>query len=87
MFTTITIITQDENRILPNGIRKRIIGGRTQIYERLKFNKQKGEAQHNNDYNKTIITLLKKWIRIMNTKKMTSSLIMRRKSNQFLKQE
>jgi len=39
MFTTITIITQDENRILPNGIRKRIIGGRTQIYERLKFNK------------------------------------------------
>jgi hypothetical protein len=38
MFTAITIITQDENKILPNGIRKRIIGGRTQIYECLKFN-------------------------------------------------
>jgi hypothetical protein len=34
----ITIITQDNNRILPNGIPRRIIGGRTHIYERFKFN-------------------------------------------------
>jgi hypothetical protein len=43
----IIIITQDNNRILPNGITRRIIGGRTQIYECLKFNQQKGETQHN----------------------------------------
>ncbi len=55
---------QDENRILLNGIPRRIIGGRTQIYERFKLNEQKGEAEHNKNYNGEIITSLpKKWIR------------------------
>ncbi len=61
---TITIIMQDENRILLNGIPRRIIGERTQIYERFKLNEQKGEAKHNKNYDGEIITSLpKKWIR------------------------
>jgi hypothetical protein len=41
MVVAITIITQDENKILPNLILKRIIGRRTQFYQRFKFNKRK----------------------------------------------
>ncbi len=60
----ITIIMQDENRILLNGIPRRIIGRRTQIYERFKLNKRKGEAKHNKNYDGEIITTLpKNWIR------------------------
>ncbi len=64
MVTAIIIVTQDENKILPNAIPRRIIGGRTQIYECFKFNERKGEAQHNKNYNGEIITTLpKKWIK------------------------
>jgi len=60
----ITIITQDENRILPNQIPRRIIGRRRHFYKRFKFNEHRGEAQHNKNYdNKIIIALPKKWIR------------------------
>jgi predicted double-glycine peptidase len=64
MVATITIITQDKNKILPNEIPRRIIGERTQFSEHFKFNKRKGEAQHNKNYgNKIIIAIPKKWIR------------------------
>jgi hypothetical protein len=64
MVTTIIIVTQNENKILPNTIPRKIIGGRTQIYECFKFNERKGEAQHNKNYNGEIITTLpKKWIK------------------------
>ncbi len=58
MVTTFIIIMQDKNRILLNGIPRRIIGKRMQIYERFKLNKWKGEAQHNKNYNGKIITTL-----------------------------
>jgi hypothetical protein len=54
---------QDEKKILPNGIPRRIIGGRMQIYEHFRFNKRKSERQHNKNYDSEIITSLpKKWI-------------------------
>ncbi len=60
----ITINMQDENKILPNGIPRKITGKRTQIYECFKLNKWKGEVEHNTNYSgKTIITLFKKWIK------------------------
>jgi hypothetical protein len=65
MIATITIITQDENKIMPNEIPRKKIGRmRMQFYERFKFNEHKGEAQHNKNYGSAIITTLpKKWIR------------------------
>jgi hypothetical protein len=63
MVIVIIIITQDENRVLPNAIPRRIIGERMQIYEWFKFNEWKGEMQHNKNYDMEIITPLpKKWI-------------------------
>jgi hypothetical protein len=48
---------------MPNEIPRRIIG-KTQFYECFKFNEQKGEAQHNKNYDGEIITSLsKKWIK------------------------
>jgi hypothetical protein len=62
--TAITVITKDKNKILPNAIPRRIIGRRMQIYEHFKFNKRKGEARYNKNYNGEIITIIrKKWIR------------------------
>jgi hypothetical protein len=58
MVATFTIIMQDKNRILLNGIPRRIIGKRMQIYERFKLNKWKGEAQHNKNYDGKILTTL-----------------------------
>jgi hypothetical protein len=50
---------------MPNEILRRIIGRRTRhFYESFKFNKCRGEAQHNKNYdNEIITTLLKKLIR------------------------
>jgi hypothetical protein len=61
----ITIITQDENRILPNKIPRRIINERwTNFNECFKFNKCRGKAQHNKNYGGNIIVALpRKWIR------------------------
>ncbi len=63
--TIITIITQDENKILPNEKPKKIISGRrTHSYECFKFNECRSKAQHDKNYNNEIITSLpKKWIR------------------------
>jgi hypothetical protein len=60
MVIAITIITQDENKVLPNAILKIIIGERMQIYEWFKFNERKGEVQHNKNYDGEIITPLPK---------------------------
>jgi hypothetical protein len=55
---------QDDNRILPNGIPRRIIGRRMQIYEHFKLNKRKGEGEHDKNYDGKFITALpKKWIK------------------------
>jgi hypothetical protein len=40
----ITIIMQDENKILSNGIPRRIIGERMQIYDHFKINERRGET-------------------------------------------
>jgi len=62
--TAITIITQDENKILPNEKPRRLISKRIHSYESFKFNECRSEAQHNKNYNGEIITSLpKKWIR------------------------
>jgi hypothetical protein len=63
MVVIITIITQDENKILPNTIPRRIIGKMTQFYQWFKFNKWKAKLHHNKNYGGEIITPLpKKWI-------------------------
>ncbi len=63
MVITITIITQDENKILPNIIPRRIIGERTQFYQQFKLIEQKVELHHNKNYGREIIIPLpKKWI-------------------------
>ncbi len=59
-----TIITQDENKNLSNGIPRKITNERMEIYEHFKLNKWRGEAQHSKNYNdKIIIASPKKWIR------------------------
>jgi hypothetical protein len=64
IIATITIITRDENKILPKEIPRKIIGRRMQFYERFKFNELRGEAQHNKNYSSTNITTLpKKWVK------------------------
>jgi hypothetical protein len=65
MVTTITIITQDENIILPNKILRRIFSKRRMhFYECFKFNERRGKAQHNKNYSGKIIGVVpKKWIR------------------------
>jgi hypothetical protein len=61
----IIIITQDENKILPKEIPRRIIGRRRRhFYECFKFNECRSETQHNKNYGGKIITTPpKKWIR------------------------
>jgi hypothetical protein len=58
MLSTIIIITQDGNKILPNGIPRRIIGKRMQIYEHFRFNEWKSERQDNKNYDNELITTL-----------------------------
>jgi hypothetical protein len=49
---------------MPNERLRKIIGKRRRhFYESFKFNKCRGETQHNTNYNKIITTLLKKWIK------------------------